>query len=225
MSKMAKIILADDEDLFRKGIFYLLKEHGFDIIFEAGNGSELVEYLQQHTQHPDVILMDIKMPGLNGVEATKQIAQLFPEIKIIALSSYITPTFITNMLQVGAVSYIPKNASPQEMITTIKQVVENGYYYNLLMRQHISLDKLKAVQNTKSFFDDSFLTKREKEVLQLICKQKSAAEIAGILELSPRTVEGHRNNLLIKTDSKNVAGLVIFAIRNNFIALDDTLDL
>jgi DNA-binding NarL/FixJ family response regulator len=224
MDKAAKIILADDEDLFRKGILYLLKEHGFDIIFEASNGTELVDYLQQHTHHPDVILMDIKMPGLNGVEATKQIAQLFPEIKIIALSSYISPTFITNMLQVGAVSYIPKNASPHEMITTINQVNETGYYYNALMRQHISLDKLKAAQNAKSFFDDNLLTKRETEVLQLICRQKSAAEIAEILELSPRTVEGHRNNLLIKTDSKNVAGLVIFAIRNNFIALDDTLD-
>jgi DNA-binding NarL/FixJ family response regulator len=224
MNKTTKIILADDEDLFRKGIFYLLKEHGFDIIFEASNGTELVEYLQQHSHHPDVVLMDIKMPGLNGVEATKQITQLFPAIKIIALSSYITPTFITNMLQVGAVSYIPKNASPQEMITTIINVVATGYYYNALMRQHISQDKLKAAQNLKSLYDDNLLTKRETEVLQLICKQKSATEIAEILELSPRTVEGHRNNLLIKTDSKNVAGLVVFAIRNNFIALDDTLD-
>jgi DNA-binding NarL/FixJ family response regulator len=224
MSNIAKIILADDEDLFRKGIFYLLKEHGFDIIFEASNGAQLVEYLQQKTQHPDVILMDIKMPGLNGVEATKQITQLFPDIKIIALSSYITPTFINNMLQVGAASYIPKNASPQEMLTTIKHVIEDGYYYNTLMRQHISLDKLKEAQHAKSFFDDNLLTKRETEVLQLICKQKSAAEIAEMLDLSPRTVEGHRNNLLIKTDSKNVAGLVIFAIRNNFIALDDTID-
>jgi DNA-binding NarL/FixJ family response regulator len=225
MSEKAKIIIADDEDLFRKGIYYLLTEHGFDVIYEASNGADLIDYLQSITQHPEVILMDIKMPALNGVETTKQIAKQFPAIKIIALSSYITSTFISNMLQVGAASYIPKNASPDEMITTINKVIETGYYYNNFMRQHISQDKLKAVQNAKSVFDDNLLTKREFEILQLICKQKSAAEIADFLDLSPRTVEGHRNNLLLKTDSKNVAGLVVFALRNNFISLDDTIEL
>jgi DNA-binding NarL/FixJ family response regulator len=225
MSEKVKIIIADDEDLFRKGIYYLLTEHGFDVIYEASNGADLIEYLQSITQYPEVILMDIKMPALNGVETTKQIAKQFPAIKIIALSSYITSTFISNMLQVGAASYIPKNASPDEMITTINKVIETGYYYNNFMRQHISQDKLKAVQNAKSVFDDNLLTKREYEILQLICKQKSAAEIAEFLELSPRTVEGHRNNLLLKTDSKNVAGLVVFALRNNFISLDDTIEL
>ncbi len=221
MNNKAKIILADDEDLFRKGIYYLLKEHDFDIIFEASNGAALIEYLRNNTQHPDIILMDIKMPGINGVEATKQITKDYPELKIIALSSYISPTFITNMLQVGAASYIPKNASPKEMITTIQQVIETGYCYNALMRQQISQDKLKYILGSKTVFDDSLLTKREYEVLQLICQQKSASEIAEILHISPRTVEGHRNNLLIKTDSKNIAGLVVFAIRNNFVSLDD----
>jgi DNA-binding NarL/FixJ family response regulator len=225
MKEKIKIIIADDEDLFRKGIYYLLTEHSFDVIYEASNGADLIKYLQSITQYPEVILMDIKMPALNGVETTKQIAKQYPAIKIIALSSYITSTFISNMLQVGAASYIPKNASPHEMITTINKVIETGYYYNNFMRQHISQDKLKAVQNTKSVFDDNLLTKREYEILQLICKQKSAAEIAEFLDLSPRTVEGHRNNLLLKTDSKNVAGLVVFALRNNFISLDDTIEL
>jgi DNA-binding NarL/FixJ family response regulator len=225
MSKKIKIVVADDEDLFRNGISYLLMANDFDVIYEASNGKDLIEFLQNAALYPDVILMDIKMPLLNGVEATKQIATQYPDIKIIALSSYITSTFISNMLQVGAASYIPKNASPEEMITTINNVVETGYYYNNFMRQHISQDKLKTIVNTKTIFDDNLLTKREYEILLLICKQKSATEIADLLELSPRTVEGHRNNLLMKTESKNVAGLVVYAIRNNFIDLDDTTEL
>jgi DNA-binding NarL/FixJ family response regulator len=225
MSKKIKIVVADDEDLFRNGISYLLVANDFDVIYEASNGKDLIEFLQNAALYPDVILMDIKMPLLNGVEATKQIATQYPDIKIIALSSYITSTFISNMLQVGAASYIPKNASPEEMITTINNVVETGYYYNNFMRQHISQDKLKTVVNAKTIFDDNLLTKREYEILLLICKQKSATEIANLLELSPRTVEGHRNNLLIKTESKNVAGLVVYALRNKLISLDDTTEL
>jgi DNA-binding NarL/FixJ family response regulator len=225
MNKKIKIVVADDEDLFRNGISYLLMANDFDVVYEASNGKDLVEFLQNTTQYPDVILMDLKMPLLNGVEATKQITSKYPDIKIIALSSYMTSTFISNMLQVGAASYIPKNASPEEMILTINKVVETGYYYNNFMRQHISQDKLKTVVNSKTIFDDNLLTKRECEILLLICKQKSATEIADLLELSPRTVEGHRNNLLMKTESKNVAGLVVYALRNNFIDLDDTTEL
>jgi DNA-binding NarL/FixJ family response regulator len=225
MAKKIKIVVADDEDLFRSGISYLLMANDFDVIYEASNGKDLTDFLQNASQYPDVVLMDIKMPLLNGVEATKQIATQYPDIKIIALSSYITSTFISNMLQVGAASYIPKNASPEEMITTINKVVEIGYYYNDFMRQHISQDKLKTVVNSKTIFDDNLLTKREYEILLLICKQKSATEIANLLELSPRTVEGHRNNLLIKTESKNVAGLVVYALRNKLISLDDTTEL
>jgi DNA-binding NarL/FixJ family response regulator len=225
MSKKIKILIADDEDLFRNGISFLLKANHFDVIKEVSNGKDLIEFLQNSAIHPDVILMDIKMPLMNGVDATKHIASQYPDIKIIALSSYITSTFISNMLLVGAASYIPKNASPKEMVTTINKVTENGYYYNSFMRQHISQDKLNAVINSKTIFDDNLLTKREYEILLLICKQKSAVEIADILDLSPRTVEGHRNNLLLKTESKNVAGLVVYALRNNFIDLDDTAEL
>jgi DNA-binding NarL/FixJ family response regulator len=225
MSKRIKIVVADDEDLFRNGISYLLMAHDFDVIYEASNGKDLLQFLHNTTQYPDVILMDIKMPLLNGVEARKQITNQYPDINIVALSSYITSTFISNMLRVGAASYIPKNASPEEMITTINKVVETGYYYNNFMRQYISQDKLSTVTNAKTIFDDNLLTKREYEILLLICKQKSAGEIAELLDLSPRTVEGHRNNLLIKTESKNVAGLVVYALRNNFISLDDTTEL
>jgi DNA-binding NarL/FixJ family response regulator len=225
MYKNAKILVADDEALFRKGICYLLQDFGFSVIYEASNGAKVVEYLKQNEIHPDVILMDIKMPELNGVETTSQIAQQYPDIKIIALSSYISGTFITNTIRMGASSYLPKNAAPEQMIETIHAVLQNGFYFNSFMRQHITASALKASQNAKEFYTDNFFTKKEQEVLTLLCKQYTTQQIAQQLQLSPRTVEGHRNNLLQKTEAKNIAGVLIFALRYNLISLDDTINI
>jgi DNA-binding NarL/FixJ family response regulator len=225
MNKKIKIALADDEVLFRKGVgLMLMEEDNFDVVFQANNGVELLEYLKTCVRLPEVILIDIKMPTLNGVETTKLIVDQFPKISIIALSSYSTATFVSNMIRVGASSYVPKNASPEEMILTINKVAKTGFYYNSFMLNDIRLHKLKGNQMDKSIFDDNLLTKREIEILKLLSKQMSAAEIAKKLLLSTRTVEGHRNNLLIKTESKNSIGLVVFAFQNNIISIDDTLD-
>lgn len=225
MEKKIKIALADDETLFRNGVVLLLREdENFEVVFQANNGVELMAYLNSSKQLPDVVLMDIKMPTLNGVETTKLIATQFPKISIIALSSYFTAHFVSNMIRVGASSYIPKNASPQEMVLTIKKVVETGFYYNAFMLNYIKKNKLKPNQLDRTIFDDDLLTKREIEILRLLSEQMSAVEIGKKLRLSTRTVEGHRNNLLIKTDSKNSIGLVIFAFQNNIISLDDTLN-
>jgi len=215
-----KIILVDDEVLFRKGIYFLLqREENIEIIFEASNGDELINYLKKNDAHPDIILMDLKMPLLNGVEATKIIRNDFPEIKIIALTSYNTDSFISNMIKIGASSYLLKNATPTEMISTINQVFEKGFFYNetifeIINRQNISNFK------PKSQFTEISLTTREREVLELICQQMSAVEIAEKLFISTRTVEGHRNNLLLKTEAKNIAGLVVFAIQNNIVLIE-----
>ncbi|GGC95045.1 DNA-binding response regulator [Flavobacterium lutivivi] len=215
-----KIILVDDEVLFRKGIYFLLqREENIEIIFEASNGDELIDYLKKNDAHPDIILMDLKMPLLNGVEATKIIRNDYPEIKIIALTSYNTDSFISNMIKIGASSYLLKNATPTEMISTINQVFEKGFFYNetifeIINRQNISNFK------PKSQFTEISLTTREREVLELICQQMSAVEIAEKLFISTRTVEGHRNNLLLKTEAKNIAGLVVFAIQNNIVLIE-----
>jgi DNA-binding NarL/FixJ family response regulator len=220
-----KIALADDEVLFRRGLgLLLMEEDNIEIVFQTDNGAQLLEYLTTCKRLPDIILMDIKMPKLNGVEATKLIAMQFPKISIIALSSYVTPTFVSNMISVGASSYIPKNASLQEMVLTINKVVETGLYYNTFMLNYIKQNKLNPSQIDKCIYDDDLLTKREIEILRLLSKQMSAIEIAKKLQLSTRTVEGHRSNLLVKTESKNSIGLVVFAFQNNIISLDDTLD-
>lgn len=219
--KLIKIVLADDEELFRKGLLFLLqREANIEVQYEASNGQELVDYLKECKDHPDIILMDLKMPFLNGVEATKLINKEYPNINIIALTSYNTESFIANMINVGASSYLVKSASPQEMLNTIKEVSEKGFYYNETVMRVIHKDIISSTKNTKSTLDDDFLTSREKEVLELICQQLSTPEIAEKLFISPRTVEGHRNNLLLKTQSKNVAGLVVYAIQNKIIVIE-----
>ena len=224
MSELIKIVLADDEELFRKGLLFLLeRESNIEVQYEASNGQELVDYLKVCEVYPDIILMDLKMPFLNGVEATKLIHNEYPNINIIALTSYNTESFIANMINVGASSYLVKNASPQEMLNTIKEVAHKGFYYNETVMRVIHKDIISSTKNAKSTLDDDFLTVREKEVLELICQQLSTSEIAEKLFISPRTVEGHRNNLLLKTQSKNVAGLVVYAIQNKIIALEEEL--
>lgn len=214
-----KLLLADDEELFRKGISFLLqRQDNIQILYEANNGSEVLEYLKSSSIHPDIILMDLKMPMLNGVEATKLINKEFPSIKIIALTSYNTKSFIANMIEIGAASYIVKNSTPEEMITTINQVIEKGFYYN---EEVLNVIQENLITNNRKniFFEDIILTKREREILELICYQNSTQQIADKLFISPRTVEGHRNNLLLKTDSQNSAGLVVFAIQNKIVIL------
>lgn len=221
MNKNIKIILVDDEVLFRKGISFLLdREENIKIIHEASNGMELLSFLENNKIHPDIIIMDLKMPLLNGVEATKVIHKEYPKIKIIALSSYRSKSFVANLMNVGAVSYLIKNTTPKELVKTIHEVNSKGFYYDDYVMKVIKDITLSGNDDNKEL-KSNYLTSREVEVLQLICEQKTTAEIAELLFISPRTVEGHRNNLLLKTESKNIAGLVFFAIQNKIVLLYD----
>lgn len=223
-----RIALADDEVLFRKGIAFLLqRKKNIDIIFEGSNGQELISFLRENSHNgtnPDIIIIDLKMPIINGVEATKIIHEEFPDIKIIALTSYNTKSFIANMIDVGAASYLVKNTTPQELMTTISEVYTNGFYYNDEVLQVIHEYLISPKKKVKSRYLDEQLTNREVEVLKLICKQYSGAEIAEKLFLSTRTVEGHRNNLLRKTECKNMIGLIVYAINNEYVSLESLLE-
>ncbi|KIQ14099.1 response regulator transcription factor [Flavobacterium sp. MMLR14_040] len=219
MSSIVKIALVDDEVLFRKGIAFLLqKEDNFEIIFEASNGEELISKLNSSESKPDIIIMDLKMPVLNGVEATKIIRKSYPDIKIIALTSYDTKSFVANMIQVGAVAYLIKNTTPKDLIHTVNEVAKKGFYYSQIVLKTIQ-ETIVSSKNSKGNLETGFLSPREIEILQLICLQKTTTEIADHLFLSPRTVEGHRNNLLLKTESRNIAGLVVYAIQNEIAVL------
>lgn len=223
MENTIKIVLAEDEILFREAISFLLKrDKSFKIIYEASNGEELITFLKNASSLPDIIIVDIKMPLLNGIEAAKIIRSEFPEIKIIALTSYHSHTFIANMISVGASSFLIKNTTPDVLSKTIYEVYKKGYYYTDEVLEVIHQTVLPSKKASRNRFDID-LTKRELQILKLICQQNTTAEIADKLFLSVRTVEGHKNNLLQKTESKNVVSLVIYAIQNEYVGLEELL--
>ena len=221
MKEKIRIAIPDDEELFRKGMKFLLeKTDGFEVLIEAENGQELIDLLKTSEKIPSIILMDLKMPVLNGVETTKIIHKQFPNIKIIALTSYSGKSFIVNMIDVGASSYLTKNTSPKDVIYTIKEVHDKGFYYDEDVMKMIHENLLSSSgKRIKSDLDKNLLSKREIEVLELICSECTTSEIADKLFISPRTVDGHRNNLLLKTGTKNVAGLVIYGIQKKLVEL------
>ncbi|CDF80527.1 DNA-binding response regulator, LuxR family protein [Formosa agariphila KMM 3901] len=211
------VVLADDVQLFRKGICFLLeRDEELVVDYEASNGKELVAYLRT-SKLPDIVLTDLNMPELNGVEATKIIHKEFPDLKIVALTSYNSKPCILNMIHLGVACFLPKNVKPAELVSALKEVYSSGFYYSNEVMRFIHENLTHKGKPVKSDFDKSYLTSRELEVLSLICKQFKTSEIADKLCISPRTVEGHRNNLLLKTESKNVVGLVTYAIRNNLL--------
>ncbi|SFU27008.1 DNA-binding response regulator, NarL/FixJ family, contains REC and HTH domains [Pustulibacterium marinum] len=213
-----KIAIADDEALFRAGILFILNRvPEFDVLFDAENGVDLLEILEDTQEKPNIILMDIKMPEMNGVECTKIIQEDYPDIHIIALSSYGGKTFINNMIAVGASSYLLKNTSPKKVVETIKEVHKVGFCYDEWVHKVLDEEiKPKNVQESDNLFDND-LSRRELEILELICEQYTNQEIAERLFISARTVEGHRKSLLKKTSSKNVAGLVVYGIVHNLV--------
>lgn len=224
MAQIIKVALADDEALFRKGISSILNhEKGFKIIFEAENGAQLLTFLEQNKEHPDIIMMDIKMPEVNGVEATQLISHQYPHIKIIALTSYKSKSLIVNMIDIGAASYLLKNTTAQKLIGTIQEVAERGYLYDDEVLNIIKENSGNLKKRQKFSFNCEELTKREKEVIKLVCKQYNTKEIADELFINHRTVDGHRNNLLQKTASKNMAGLVVYAILNEIVTVKDLI--
>jgi len=221
------IVIADDEQLFRSGIRFILeREPNFNISFETENGKKLLDFLRTTKELPDIILMDLNMPEMNGVEATKIIHKTHPNIKIVVLTSYNSKSFITNMIDVGASSYLVKNTSPKMVVHTINEVHKKGFYYDekvlSIINENIISSSGKRIKND---LEQKLLSKREIDVLELICAQKTTAEIADKLFISPRTVEGHRNNLLLKTKSKNVAGLVIYGIQKKLIEITPNFNL
>ncbi|WP_163323047.1 response regulator transcription factor [Draconibacterium mangrovi] len=208
------IVVIDDHKLFRKGMVGLLDD--FDIvenIYEAGNGIELLELLSELDKKPDLVLLDINMPEMDGVEVTGHLRKDYPDIRILILSMEEAPQLVAHLVNEGVNGYLLKNAEPDELELAIKKVLKNDFYFSGSLSGAV-LQGLK--KNTTK--DSAFLlklTKRESEVLKLICEELTATEIGEKLGLSARTIEGHKYNLLEKTKTKNVAGLVIFAIKNN----------
>lgn len=215
-----KIAIADDQKLFRKGMAALIESfENMSIIFEAGDGEELLNLCDTALIKPDIILLDLSMPVLNGFDALKILKEKHKDIKVIILTVHEIENFILATVQAGANGYLAKNAEPEEVEKAIREVFKNDFYFTLPMLEMMRKGLVKQTKDIK-LGSEANLTAREKEILQLICKQLNSNEIAEKLFLSNRTVEGHRNNLLLKTGSRNIAGLVLYALKHKLIDLE-----
>ena len=209
MTDKIKIFLVDDHNLFREGLKFLLSGNELiSEIYEAENGKDLLENVLD--VKPDIILMDIEMPEMNGIEATKEVLKIYPEAKIIALSMYANENFYSEMIDAGAKGFLLKNSKFEDVKKAIADVNEGKNYFSPEILEAI----IKNLNKKKHQKKNSELTEREIEVLYNICKGLSNHEIADFLFISKRTVDKHRENILLKTQSKNTAGLVIYAIKN-----------
>lgn len=217
---MIRIALAEDEALFRKGMIALLEgEDDLQICLEAGDGQELLTGLQQIDHLPNILLLDLKMPNMNGIELARILQQDYPDLKIIVLSTHFSKAFIVNMIELGASAYLPKNAEPEQVIACIREVISKGFSYSHQVMQMIRDNMIQKTRPKANLDTGGEITAREQEVLQLICEEYTTPEIAKKLFISPRTVDGHRNNLLQKLGCRNVAGLVVFAIQHQLVTM------
>jgi len=210
-----KIVLVDDHSIFSRGLSLLLNEiSDFKVIGEATNGKDFIDSLL--LWRPDVVLMDIKMPGMDGIEASKQALEIMPGLKIIALTMFGEPHYCKLMAEAGASGFIQKNVSKIELENAIRKVSKGENYFSQEIMKDISI---KSSAKSGLFIEslNEMITEREYEVLKYITMGLSAQEIAEKMFISFRTVEGHRANLISKTGTRNVVDLVIFAIKNKIV--------
>jgi DNA-binding NarL/FixJ family response regulator len=216
---MTTIALADDHVVMRNGLASLLKDLGYSILYEADNGRDFIEKTQRSAL-PDVALLDINMPKMDGYETAAWLKQNFPQVKVLALSMYDDDGAIIRMLKSGAKGYILKDSNIADVRTAIESVLAKGYYYSELVTGKLihSINHLDAPDHA-SLKEMLKLNAREVEFLKLACTEMSYKEIAEKMFLSPRTVEGYRDALFEKLHLKSRVGLVLFAIKNGVITI------
>lgn len=210
-----RIIIADDHEIFRNGFKILLKNQDVvELIAEAENGQELVQLVNEH--QPDLVITDIQMPIMNGVEATRVLKQQHPDLGIIALSMFNDEDSVVNMLEAGAKGYLLKNTNKQELLEAVETVYNGNVYYCKATSERLT--KLIAESKFNPYKESSktVFSEREIKIMQLMCEQLSNKEIADALFLSVRTIEGYREKIHEKTNSKNMIGVAIYAIKHDY---------
>ena len=219
MGKKYRIVLVDDHKLFREGLNFVISQiDDFKVVGEATDGKEFLAMIDD--LEADLVLMDISMPNIDGIEATKRALEKYPDLKIVALSMFGDEEYYYKMIQVGVKGFILKESGKDELETALREVLngENYFSQKLLTNIILNLDK----PNTSSIRpagENIKLTRRETEILNLICTGLSNAEIADKLFLSLRTIEGHKSKLINKTGVKNSISLVMYAIKNKLIEI------
>jgi len=217
-SEVKKALIVDDHKIMREGLRSLLEKSGrFDCVGEADDGYQAVRMARE--LKPDVIIMDISMPNLNGIEATRQIKAENPEIEVIVLSMHATRTYVLQVLQAGASAYLLKDSAFEELSTALLAISRGGMYLSPAITKTAALANLKAGSYAAGGAQAENLTKRELEVLQLIAEGKSTKDIASKLSLSVKTVETHRKQIMDKLEIRSIAGLTKYCIREGLTTL------
>ena len=213
-----KILLADDHRIMRSGLRSLLdKEPDMEVVAEAENGRMTVELARKLS--PDVVLMDITMPDLNGIEASRQILAQVPDVKVVALSMHSDEQFVAEMLDAGASGYLLKDCAFEELCLAIRAVVANQHYLSPGVASIVVKDYRRELLRTEPSIAP-VLTAREREVLQLVAEGKSSKKIASLLYVSVKTVEAHRHQIMQKLNIYTVAELTKYAIRKGITSLE-----
>ena len=209
-----KVAIADDHALFRAGVKTALSvRKDIEMIAEADNGMQLLNLLK-HIE-PDVILLDIQMPLMDGITTLPEIRKLYPEIKVIILSMHNDHSMISKLMEVGANSYLTKNSDSETIYQAIKTCYEQEFFFNDLTNKAL-LSGLRT-KKTDHSPEDIQLNDKELRILKLMCEEKTTKEIADIVDISPRTVEAIRDKLKTKTGAKSMAGLVMYAVKNKLL--------
>lgn len=211
-----KVAIADDHKIFRKGVILSLRPYtNIKFVQEAENGEELLNGLA--AADPDVVLMDLRMPVKDGIEATKVISKDHPKVHVIVLTMYEDERFVAHLMENGANGYLLKSADPSEIKKAIVEVVTKGYYLNNFVNKVLLKKSHARTKTIPSLNSEIVISDKEREVLRLLCMEFTAAEIAQKMDISPRTVEAIKDRLMARFNVKNTAGLVFFAVRNNLI--------
>ena len=211
MKKQIRILIADDFPMFREGIRIMLEQEAkFEIVGEAANGDELMRMAD--ATKPDIVITDIEMPVMNGIEATKEIKAKHPLTGVVALTMFGDDHLIIEMLEAGAGGYLLKSTRKQELIDAIEAVNEGGIYY--CNRTSLRLSKMIAQTKLNEKNHEIVFSKKELEIITLICEQYASKQIAEMTKLTHRTVEKYRDFIMNKTNAKNVVGIVVYAIRH-----------
>ena len=217
MMKPIRILLVDDHTLVRAGIHSLLNNiAGIEVIAEASDGRQALSLVRTH--RPDVVLMDIAMPGLNGLEATARIAKKFPQVRVIILSMHVSEEYILQALRAGTAGYMVKGADTTELEIAIKAVTRGETYLSPGVSKHVIADYIRRISGEATSVE--LLTSRQREILQLIAEGNSTKMIARTLRISVKTVETHRMQLMERLEIHDIAGLVRYAVRVGLVKLD-----
>lgn len=214
-----KIILADDHNVLREGLKSLLnQQQDFEVIGEADNGRDAVRLTKK--LEPDIVVLDIGMPNMNGIQATQHIVAEVPDTKVLALSMHSDHQFVVKMLQAGASGYMLKDCAYEELISAVRDITAGKFYLSKDVTGVVISNYINMIQAVDAVSHPT-LTSRERETLQLIAEGKSTAETANLLNVSPKTIETHRKNMMDKLDIHNIADLTKYAVREGITSIED----